>query len=132
MAARMRPQWPHDFDYEDANRLLGDAGRIRTQLQSKAELISALLPKEDAHKTVSDLLFVLHSVHAELTRAKECSLRGDTVGELKHLLLFFGDKILDEEMLESKRRNLTFRCEAVGQKIDQLRKRCAKLIRMET
>ncbi|KPQ06695.1 MAG: hypothetical protein HLUCCA12_08800 [Rhodobacteraceae bacterium HLUCCA12] len=101
-------------------------------MQSKAELIGALLPRENIHKAVSDLLFVLYSLQIELHQAKECALRGDTESELNHRLLFIGETILGDDMLESKRQKLEFRCEVVEQKIDQLRKCCAKLIRMET
>lgn len=47
-------------------------------------------------------------------------------------MLFFGDKKFDRDLYQSMKQMQELQCKELERTINQLRKRCAKLIRMET
>lgn len=131
LAARVCLQWPHEFDYVEAKRLLDESSRIRTQLQSKAELIGALLRREDVGKAVGDLSYVLYAIERNLRRAQEYTARGELDKAQSHRLLFIGEEIMGDDALEATRQSDAAAVEKVAEDIRRLRDLLAQLVRME-
>jgi hypothetical protein len=131
LAARLPPSIRQDFDYVEAARLLRESGRIRAKMQPKAEVIAALIRRNEVARDVGSLLYVLGELHRSLDRAKEYAERGEGRLELQHRLIFIGEGTFGDDVQGDDRQMGKASRMVVENTIQRLRDNLCQFVRME-